>query len=173
MPLIRRKRKKYGKPISLSSIENFKIELHGEYLNPNGLFFGGTMLQVIEKHILKVAQDHVGSICKTHGIDFVRFFSPIRRGDILLLSAQVNRAWEDSLEVGVKIIADDFRLLEKKKIMKAYFSVNAFDDEKNPIKIIPALPETKEQLKRYFAAQKRREWRLKNTNNNETSNIML
>ena len=91
--------------------------------------------------------------CNTAGIDSVRFFSFCKRGDILLCNASVNKAWTDSLEVGVKVIAEDFRTLEKKHILSAYF---IFESEEENSFINFIICENKIQKKRYFEAEKRK-----------------
>jgi acyl-CoA hydrolase len=64
------------------------------------------------------------------------------------------------MEIGVKVIAEDFRTLEQKDILSAYFTFVAMDDELKPVEIIPVLPETTEQVARFKAAEKRRQYRL-------------
>jgi acyl-CoA hydrolase len=64
------------------------------------------------------------------------------------------------MEIGVKVIAEDFRTLEQKDILTAYFTFVAMDDELKPVEIIPVVPETQEQIVRYKAAEKRRQYRL-------------
>ena len=63
-----------------------------------------------------------------------------------------------------KVIAEDFRTLEQKDILSAYFTFVAMDEENNPVEIIPVVPETSEQIKRFEAAEKRRQYRLKQNN---------
>ena len=163
MGFLRKTRKKKIKPVSFSALEHYRIDILPQYLNPQGLFFGGALLQIVEKYAQKVAQNHAQYPCIVQGIDFVRFFSTVKRGDALYCYAQVNRCWDSLMEIGVKIVADDFLTLEKKKILNAYFSFVAVDEEKKPVSIYCVKPETKEQITRYLAAEKRRMWRLKNT----------
>ena len=68
------------------------------------------------------------------------------------------------MEIGVKVIAEDFRTLEQKDILSAYFTFVAMDDELKPTEILPAIPETEEQLRRFTAAEKRRHYRLNHRN---------
>jgi len=64
------------------------------------------------------------------------------------------------MEIGVKVIAEDFRTLEHKDILSAYFTFVAVDDDHKPIEIIPVIPETPDQLMRYDEAEARRRYRL-------------
>ena len=148
---------KKGKKVSASALENQKIKLFSKDMSPDGIFFGGRLLQTVDGFARVVANNHAEMNCKPLGIDFVRFFSPVKMGDILTCSASVNRTWESIMEVGVKVVAEDFRLLEKKKILSAYFTYSVQED----VGVAFIIPETKEDEKRYFAAEKRRQYRNK------------
>ena len=153
-----------GKPVSASSITDQVIEVFPNDLNPHGTLFGGRVMQIVDSLAAIVAKRHSGKICVTLGIDSVRFLNPARRGDILVCMASVNKAWHTSMEVGVKVVAEDFRTLEQKDILSAYFTFVAVDDDHKPIEIIPVIPETEEQRKRFEEAEARRQQRLTNQN---------
>lgn len=149
-----------GKTVSMSSIIDQVVEVFPDDLNPHGTLFGGRALQIADNLAAIVSKRHSGSVCVTLGIDSVRFISPARRGDILVCKSSVNRTWRTSLEVGVKILAEDFRTLEQKDILTAYFTFVAVDDDHQPISVIPVIPETSDQIRRYEEAEKRRRRRL-------------
>jgi acyl-CoA hydrolase len=149
-----------GKPVSASSIIDQVVEVFPNDLNPHGTLFGGRVLQIVDNLAAIVAKRHSGRVCVTLGIDSVRFLNPARHGDILVCMASVNRAWRTSMEIGVKVIAEDFRTLEQKDIFSAYFTFVAVDDEHRPVEIVPVVPETPEQVKRYKEAEQRRRYRL-------------
>lgn len=118
-------------------------------------------MMVIDNLAAIVAKRHTGRVCVTLGIDSVRFLNPARHGDILVCKASVNRTWNTSMEIGVKVIAEDFRTLEHKDILSAYFTFVATDDDLKPVEILPVIPETAEQVERFEQAEIRREYRLK------------
>lgn len=120
-------------------------------------------MEIIDTLAAIVAKRHCGCVCVTLGIDSVRFLNPARRGDILVCMASVNRTWRTSMEVGVKVVAEDFRTLEHKDILSAYFTFVAVDDNHKPVEIIPVIPETPEQKQRFEDAERRRAFRLKET----------
>ena len=154
-----------GKPVSESAIDNKKIDIFEANIPPDNVIFGGRILNLVNDLAHKVAKKHSDSKCLTIGIDFIRYYSLIKKNDILLAYASVNKVWGDVVEVGVKVIAEDFRLLEEKKILSAYFTFNAIDENQNIINIKTAIPETKIQKYRYLQADKRkaiRDKRLKN-----------
>lgn len=150
-----------GKPVSASMIIDQVVEVFPNDLNPHGTLFGGRVMQIVDGLAAIVAKRHSGKVCVTLGIDSVRFLNPARHGDILVCMASVNCTWRTSMEVGVKVIAEDFRTLEQKDILSAYFTFVAVDDEHNPIPIIPIIPETLEQKQRYLDAEERRQYRLR------------
>lgn len=145
-----------GKAVSESAIEGFRIELLSEKSNPSGIFYGGRILEMVDKLALEVAKRHSEKSCITQGVDFVRFLSPARKGEILICSASVNRAWRFTMEVGVKVITEDFRLLEKRDILLAYFTFVAIDENQQPTEIPYLITETEVQKKLYREAEKRR-----------------
>ena len=149
-----------GKPVSDSAIIDQVVEVFPNDLNPHGTLFGGRVMQIVDALAAIVAKRHSGLVCVTLGIDSVRFLSPARRGDILVCKASVNRTWRTSMEVGVKVIAEDFRTLEHKDIFSAYFTFVALGEDDKPIEVMPVIPETPEQLARYKQAELRRQARL-------------
>jgi acyl-CoA hydrolase len=149
-----------GKPVSASAIIDQVVEVFPNDINPHGTLFGGRMMQIVDNLAAIVAKRHSGKVCVTLGIDSVRFLNPARRGDILVCMASVNKTWKTSMEIGVKVIAEDFRTLDQKDIFSAYFTFVATDDENNPAEVMPVIPETPEQVKRFHEADERRKFRL-------------
>jgi acyl-CoA hydrolase len=149
-----------GKPVSASSIIDQVIEVFPNDLNPHGTLFGGKLMEIADHLAAIVAKRHTGRVCVTLGIDSVRFLNPAKHGDILVCKASVNRTWRTSMEIGLKVIAEDFRTLEQRDILSAYFTFVAIDDELKPIEIIPVIPETPEELARHEQAEVRRRHRL-------------
>ena len=137
------------------------VEVFPNDLNPHGTLFGGRVLQIIDTLAAIVAKRHSGKVCVTLGIDSVRFLNPAHHGDILVCQASVNRTWRTSMEIGVKVLAEDFRTLKQKQILSAYFTFVAVDDHHKPIEVIPVIPETEIQKMRYEQAEERRQRRLK------------
>jgi len=149
-----------GKPVSASAILDQVVEVFPNDLNPHGTLFGGRVMQIVDSLAAIVAKRHSGKVCVTLGIDSVRFLNPARRGDILVCMASVNKTWKTSMEIGVKVIAEDFRSLEQKDIFSAYFTFVAVDDDQRPVEVIPIIPETPLQEKRFADAEERRSFRL-------------
>jgi acyl-CoA hydrolase len=129
-------------------------------LNSLGTLFGGRVIEMGDSVAAVVAKRHANRICVTLGIDSVRFLASARHGDILVFKAALNRAWKTSMEVGLKVFADDFRTMQRKHIVSAYFTFVAVDDDMNPVPVPAVVPETDEQKRRYNQADIRRTLRL-------------
>ena len=152
-----------GKPVSESAIIDQVIEVFPNDLNPHGTLFGGRVMFLMDTLAAIVAKRHCGKVSVTLGIDSVHFLNPARRGDILVFMASVNRTWRTSMEVGVRVEAEDFRTLDHKHIISAYFTFVAVDDDHKPIEIISVIPESPIEIKRYEEAETRRRHRFEFT----------
>lgn len=130
-------------------------------LNSMGTLFGGRVLEQADRVAAVVAKRHTGRVCVTLGVDSVRFLAPARHGDILVFQASLNRVWRSSMEVGVRVLAEDFKTLERRHIFSAFFTFVAVDDQLHPIEVAPVVPETPDELRRYEQANQRRQARLK------------
>ena len=147
-----------GKPVSETAIDNKKLEIFAENMSLGEVVFGGRILNLVNDVARKVATKHAEILCFTIGVDFIRYFSPIKRGDILICKSQVNHVFDDMLEVGVKVIAEDFRTLEQKHILSAYFIFKADESEKTIPLVIPI---TLEEKRRFLDAETRKNIRQK------------
>ena len=149
------------KSVNFSAIDNQTAVVFPNDLNTNGTLFGGKILELGDWICSIVAKRHTNRVCVTLGLDSVRFLAPALSGDILILKASLNRTWRTSMEIGLKVLAEDFRTLERRHIFSAYFTFVALDDNRKPVKIPEVLPETEEQKRRFQEADMRRSKRLK------------
>lgn len=150
-----------GKRISESAVHDQTTVVFPNDLNAYGTLFGGRVLDLCDRLAGVVAKRHSGRMCVTLGIDSVRFLAPAKHGDILVLRASVNRVWNTSMEIGLKVFKEDFRTGQQVHILSAYFTFVALDDDFKPTKIPPAIPETEEEKRRYKAAEERHRLRLR------------
>ena len=148
-----------GKTVAETALEDYKIDLFDENLPALGVIFGGRILNIVNDVAHKVAKAHSEHKCLTTSIDFVKYYNLIKRDDILVCNTAVTRVWDTVLEVGVKVVAEDFRLLEKKDILSAYFTFNAIDDHGHIVEIKQVIPESAEEKKRYLDADIRKKIR--------------
>lgn len=149
-----------GKPVFTSAISDQVIEIDLHDLDTDGASFEGRIMRSVNLLAQKVATRHTGFTCQPLRIDSLCFLQKAFHGEILIGKASVNRTWPGLLEVGVKVVSEDFRSLEQKDILTAYFSFAALDNEGQIIDIPAVIPETPEQIQRYLAAERRYRQRL-------------
>ena len=103
---------------------------------------------------------HARTAVVTASIDHMNFLHPVRIGQLVKLSASVNRVFRTSMEVGVKVVVEDLLTGEQKHTSSAYLTFVAMDKQGNRSVIPPVIPETEAEKRRYEAAGLRREYRL-------------
>ena len=149
-----------GKPVRFSAINDHSAIVFPTDLNALGTLFGGRVMEMADILAAIAARRHADRYCVTLGIDTVRFLAPARHGDILVFKAAVNRVWRTSMEIGVKVYADDAKTLARKHIVSAYFTFVAVDEHMNKVEIPPVIPETEDEKRRYLQAEQRRQARM-------------
>lgn len=130
-------------------------------LNSNDTVFGGLILAQLDRIAAVVADRHAGGVCVTVGVDAVHFVAPARRGDVLIFSAAVNRAWSSSMEVGCKVEVERIGGGDRRHVLSAYLTFVAMDQEGRPRKVPPLTAGTAEEKQRFKEAELRRSYRLK------------
>ena len=96
----------------------------------------------------------------TAAMDRMAFLYPIRVGDLVTLSATVNAAWRTSMEVGVRVEAENPRTGEQRHTNTAYLTMVALDDDGNPTAVPGLLAQTRDEQRRCHEAELRRANRL-------------
>jgi len=129
-------------------------------MNANATVFGGMIMATMDRISLVVAERHSGRVCVTASVDDVHFMAPARTGDTLIFSAVCNRAWETSMEIGCRVIAEDSYTRRRRHVVSAYSTFVALDDEHRPTQVPPIHAETDEERDRYDEAGLRRQTRL-------------
>jgi acyl-CoA hydrolase len=89
----------------------------------------------------------------------MHFLQPATRGDILIFQAAINRSWTSSMEIGVRVLAEDYRTGTRRHIVSAYFTFVGTDEKGCPTCVPRVIPETSDEIRRYEEAGKRRERR--------------
>jgi acyl-CoA hydrolase len=93
-------------------------------------------------------------------MDRMTFLHPVYVGNLVTVKATVNAAWRTSMEVGVRVEAENVRTGEVTHTSTAYLTMVALDDEGEPVEVPPVRPETAEEERRAREAQVRRDNRL-------------
>jgi acyl-CoA hydrolase len=151
---------KEAKKISESVIIMTELVLPN-HTNQLGNLLGGQLMHWIDICAALSASKHNQRVCVTASVDRIDFHHPIRLGDAVTLTARLNRVFSSSMEVGVEVYAEAFLKGLRIHTNSAYLTFVAVDQQGRPVKGIQAVPETKDEIKRYEEALTRRENRLK------------
>lgn len=130
------------------------------YANFGGKIHGGILLSLIDKVAYACASKHAGNYCVTVSVDGVEFLQPVEVGDLVSLHASVNYAGNTSMVVGIKVIAENVKQGTVKHTNTSYVTMVAKDDDNKPTAVPPLILETKEEVRRFVEALKRRELKL-------------
>ena len=127
--------------------------------NVAGNVHGGVVMRLADTAAALAAIRHAGSLCVTVSVDELSFLEPVHVGDLLTLRASVNAVGTTSLEVGVRVEAEDPVSGDRVHAATAYLVFVALDDEGRPRPVPPLLCETEEERRRHREAMLRREAR--------------
>jgi acyl-CoA hydrolase len=128
--------------------------------NSAGFVHGGTIMRYCDEAAGLAAVRHSLLRCVTAGMDRMTFNEPVHIGEVVSFKATVNAAWRTSLEVGVRVEAEDPRTGTTRHTTTAYLTMVALDDDGRPSEV-PALEcETDAERRREREAQLRRANRL-------------
>jgi acyl-CoA hydrolase len=128
--------------------------------NSAGFVHGGVVMKLCDEAGAIAAIRHCGLRVVTAGMDRMTFLLPVSVGELLTCSASVNAAWRTSMEVGVRVEAENARTGEKRHTSTAYMTMVALDDSGDPTPVPPLLAGTEDEIRRQREAEVRRRNRL-------------
>ena len=128
--------------------------------NSAGFVHGGTIMRYCDEAAGLAAVRHSQQRCVTAGMDRMTFNEPVHIGEVVSFKATVNAAWRTSLEVGVRVEAEDPRTGAVRHTTVAYLTMVALDAEGRPAPVPPLRCESDDEHRREREAQLRRENRL-------------
>jgi acyl-CoA hydrolase len=128
--------------------------------NIAGNVHGGTVMKMVDTAAGLAAAKHCGGLAVTAAMDEMSFLEAVYVGDVVTVKAMVNEAFGTSMEVGVRVEAENVRTGRWVHTSSAYLVFVAVDEHGRPRKVAPLLAETEEQRRRQQEAGLRREARL-------------
>jgi len=136
--------------------------------NMLGTMLGGRVMHLVDICGAIAAMRHARGPIVTASVDQMTFLHPIHVGELARLKSQVNRVFQSSMEVGVKVWVENLLTGEIKHTSSAYLTFVALDSQGCRVRIPPIVPETEEEQRRYAQAEKRRANRLAMKNRTRT-----
>lgn len=128
--------------------------------NVAGNVFGGTILRLIDEVASIVAFRHARKNVVTASIDRIDFLAPVYIGDLLRLNASLNYVHRTSMEVGVRVEAENPLTGQVRHTGTCYLTYVALDRNGRPAAVPTLTPETEEEKRRLADAEVRRNLRL-------------
>jgi uncharacterized protein (TIGR00369 family) len=145
---------KRAKKVSESSVVLAQIMLPAD-TNPAGHVHGGTIMKLIDNAAYVVAARHTASNAVTASIDRLDFHCPVFLGNLVTLKASMNRAGRTSMEVGVRVEAEDLMTGEVRHTASAYLTFVALGADGRAIPVPGLIAEADEERRRFAEAANR------------------
>ncbi len=148
-----------SKPISASRVIMTQLVLPS-HTNSIGSIFGGTIMSWIDIAAAIAAQRHSNKEVVTASIDRLDFVAPVFLGWVVNLKASVNYTSRTSMEVGVRVDAENPKTGETFHTASAYCTFVALGSNGKPAPVPELTLESDVDRRRFDAAKKRRQRRL-------------
>lgn len=133
--------------------------------NPAGNVHGGVIMKLIDTAAGVAAIRHSRTTVVTASIDRLDFHDPIFIGDLVTFKASLNLVGKSSMEIGVRVEAEDLKTGVIRKTASAYLTYVALGKNGKPVPVPPLILETEEDRRRNCEAQVRRKIRLEAKSN--------
>lgn len=147
------------RPVADSKVEMTEIVFPND-ANPLGNVMGGRIMQWLDICAAVAAGRHARTPVVTASVDRIDFHSPVPIGGVVVLLASVNFAGRTSMEVGVRVESEDLRTGRRRHTNSCYITFVAIDESGRPTEVPAVRPESREEQRRYEAAEARRARRL-------------
>jgi uncharacterized protein (TIGR00369 family) len=145
-------------------VKDSQVTLHHfmlpQHANPLGNVHGGVIMRLVDEAAGLCAMRHAQHPAVTIAIDSMTFYSPVRVGELVTLNASLNWVGHTSMEVGVRVVAENPLTGERTHTNSAYLVFVALDDDGQPVKVPPLILETDEERRRWTEAEARQQRRL-------------
>ncbi len=127
--------------------------------NFSGNVHGGAILKKLDEVAYACASRYAGRYCVTLSVDQVMFLQPIHVGELVTFLSSVNYTGTSSMEIGIKVIAEDIRGQVVRHVNSCFFTMVSVDDERKPVSVPPLQPSTEDEKRRWNSALIRKSMR--------------
>jgi acyl-CoA hydrolase len=128
--------------------------------NGSGNIHGGTIMKLADEAAGLAAIKHSRTPVTTVGMDRMAFLVPIFVGELVTFKAMLNAAWHTSMEIGVRVEAENPLTGAVRHTNSAYLTFVALDEQRRPTPVLPAIATTLTEQRRMREAETRRANRL-------------
>jgi uncharacterized protein (TIGR00369 family) len=147
-----------GKPVSASNVVLSRV-MHPNDASFIGTAHGGVILRMLDEAGGMAAFRHARKSVVTAAIDSMSFLAPVYVGNLVTAKASVNSVGRTSMEVGVRVEAEDLLTGKVAHTASAYLVYVAVDRRGKPLRVPLLVPTTAEDRRRMAAAERRRKAR--------------
>jgi acyl-CoA hydrolase len=127
--------------------------------NFSGNVHGGAILKLLDQVAYACGSRYAAQYVVTLSVDQVTFRQPIHVGELVSFLASVNHTGTSSMEIGIKVIAEDIRTQTVRHVNSCFFTMVAVDDDRRPIAVPPLVPSSAEEQRRFDGAILRKQLR--------------
>lgn len=127
-----------------------------EKANFVGNVHGGDVLKLLDQAAYACASRYAGCYVVTISVDQVSFRQPIHVGELVTFLSSVNFTGTTSMEIGIKVVAENIQTKAVRHANSCFFTMVAVDPSGKPVAVPPLIPGTPEEERRFVAAQARR-----------------
>jgi acyl-CoA hydrolase len=131
-----------------------------EKSNFAGNIHGGYLLSLLDRVAYACAARYAGQYVVTLSVDEVIFKEPVHVGELVMCYASVNYVGRTSMEVGIRVVAENLRTQDRRHTNSCYFTMVAVDKNLKPTPVTPLTLETETHKQRYLEAKLRKEMRI-------------
>lgn len=140
-------------------VKDSHVIMH-ELILPNdtnnlGTIFGGKVMQYMDLCAAMSAYKFARTAVVTASVDRLDFLAPARVGDMLILKSSINYSHNTSMEVGVRIDAENVKTGKRRHTASAYLTFVSLDENGKPQKVNPIIPESNDEKRRYEEGKER------------------
>lgn len=155
-----------AKPVKSSRVTLSQL-MQPEHANLRGDVHGGWIMKLVDEAGGLAAMRHAQCRVVTVAIDQMMFHKPIRIGDLVMFNAELTYVGKTSMEVRVRVIAEDPVSGSKSQTNTAYLVYVALDDERLPKPVPRLVAETEIEKRRMVEGEKRQAYRLSQRQDDE------
>lgn len=130
--------------------------------NFSGNVHGGTILKLLDQVAYACASRYSGTYVVTLSVDQVLFKEPIKVGEMVSFLANVNYVGRSSMEIGIRVEAQNIQSRQIRHTNSCYFTMVAVDNKGKPSAIFPLNLDSQLKQCRFEAALRRKKLRLQN-----------